>query len=145
MAFALWLAALRLQGYVRRAVFGSGSMVRVVLWLARLGSIAAVVPLMLILFGEQGSGPAGAREWLYLALFPVGFSVGYLIGWRWPLLGGCISLACMVTSLLVIGKLFPLRTYLIWGILSVPGVLFVIAGVIGRKSDGAPTPNKSLE
>ena len=51
----------------------------------------AVVPVMLIAFGEPGSGPAGPREWVYLALFPFGFSAGYLLGWRWPLLGGCES------------------------------------------------------
>ena len=31
----------------------------------------AVVPVMLIAFGEPGSGPAGPRKWVYLALFPV--------------------------------------------------------------------------
>ena len=77
---------------------------RVVLWVARLAAIAALVPVLLILFGEPGSGPAGVREWVYLALFPIGFSIGYLLGWRWPLFGGCFSLACMVLSLLVIGR-----------------------------------------
>jgi hypothetical protein len=101
---------------------------RILLWIARLGAIAALVPVLLILFGEPGSGPAGVREWAYLALFPIGFSIGYLLGWRWPLVGGCISLACMAASLVVIGRTFGLSAYLIWGILSVPGILYVIAG-----------------
>jgi hypothetical protein len=83
---------------------------------------------MLIAFGEPGSGLAGPREWVYLALFPFGFSAGYLLGWRWPLVGGCISLACMAASLVVIGRTFALGPYLIWGLLSLPGILYVIAG-----------------
>jgi hypothetical protein len=100
----------------------------VALWVARIGAIMAIVPLMLILFGEWGTGPAGVRGWIYLALFPVGFSAGYLLGWRWPLAGGCISLACMAASLVVINRTLGVGPYLTWGVLSVPGVLYVIAG-----------------
>jgi hypothetical protein len=82
----------------------------------------------MILVGEPGSGPASIRGWLYLALFPLGFSFGYFIGWRWPTVGGAISLACMAASLMVIGKTLPLTPYLFWGVLSVPGMLFLIAG-----------------
>lgn len=102
---------------------------RLLLWIARLTGTAAIIPLMLIAFGEPGSGPSGVREWVYLVLFPFGFSAGYLLGWRWPLLGGCLSLACMALSLVVIGRVFDLGPYLIWGVLSVPGVLYVIAGL----------------
>jgi hypothetical protein len=109
---------------------------RVVLWIARLTGIAAIVPLMLIVFGESGSGPAGPREWLYLALFPFGFSAGYLLGWRWPLAGGIISLACMAASLVVIGRILGPGPYLIWGLLSVPGFLYVAAGWMLRGSTG---------
>ena len=101
---------------------------RVLHWLARLSGTAVVVPLMLVAFGEPGSGPAGAEEWVYLALFPFGFSAGYLLGWRWPLLGGCISLACMALSLVVLGRVFDGSTYAIWAVLSVPGVLYVMVG-----------------
>lgn len=112
---------------------GRGMMAaRILLWIARLTGTAAIVPLMLIVFEESGSGPAELREWLYLALFPFGFSVGYLLGWRWPLLGGCISLACMVASLVVMGRVYKLVAYVIWGVLSLPGLLYVIAGLMLR-------------
>jgi hypothetical protein len=97
-----------------------------VLWIAGLAATAVVVPLMLGVFGEPG--PAGARAWLYLALFPFGFSAGYLLGWRWPLLAGCLSLACMAASLFVIGRTPDVGPYLVWGALSVPGILLIIAG-----------------
>lgn len=92
----------------------SAGVTRALHWIARLAAIAAIMPLMLIVFDERGSGPSGMREWLYLALFPFGFSAGYLLGWIWPLLGGCLSLACMVISLLVIGWIFDLSAYLFW-------------------------------
>lgn len=106
---------------------------QVLLWIARLSGLAAIVPLMLIVFGERGSGPAGVRVWVYLALFPFGFAAGYLLGWRWPLVGGCISLACMAASLVVIQMPFEWEPYLIWGVLCIPGFLYVIAGLRLRR------------
>jgi hypothetical protein len=112
---------------------------RVLLWVARLTGTAAVVLLMLVVFRESGSGPAGARAWAYLALFPFGFSAGYLLGWRWPLVAGCVSLACMGASQVVLGRVFPLGPYLIWGALSLPGVAYVITGWKLRTStEGVP-------
>jgi hypothetical protein len=102
-------------------------------WIARLSGIAAIVPLMLIAFGEPGSGPSGIREWAYLAFFPFGFSAGYLIGWRWPLLGGCVSLVCIAISLVLVGRVFDVGPYLIWAVLCVPGALFVVAGLKLRR------------
>ena len=68
-------------------------------WIARILALATILLLGMILVGESGTGPAGVREWLYLALFPVGFSAAYLLGWKWPLLGGALSIACMVAGL----------------------------------------------
>src|SRR5262245_11829807 len=112
-----------------RAYWKSWAQRRLLLWIARLTGIAAIVPLMLIAFGERGSGPSGPREWAYLSLFPFGFSIGYLLAWRWPLLGGCVSLACMAISLALIDRVLPWGPYLIWAVLSLPGVLFVIVGL----------------
>jgi hypothetical protein len=48
--------------------------------------------LVVLLTGE----PAGIQrlrlgELIYLALLPIGFGVGLLPGWRWPLFGGTVS------------------------------------------------------
>lgn len=107
---------------------------RILLWIARLAGLAAIVPLMQILFGEWETGPSSVQGWIYLALFPVGFSIGYLVGWRWPLVGDCISLVCMAASLLVLNKTLGWGLYLIWGLLCVPGVLYIIAGWKLRRS-----------
>lgn len=116
----------------------SGVLWRTVLWIGRLTGVLAIVPLLMILVGESGSGPAGAREWIYLALFPLGFSAGYLLGWRWPVAGGGLSLACMVASLIVINRTFGADAYLIWALLCVPGALLVLAGMMLREPRSAP-------
>jgi hypothetical protein len=100
----------------------------VLLWAARLAGTAVVVLLMLVVIRESGTGPSGVRECTYLALFPFGFSVGYLLGWRWPLVAGWVSLGCMAASQIVLGRVFPIGPYVVWGILSLPGVLYVLAG-----------------
>lgn len=110
---------------------------RVLHWAARVLAVAAIVPLMLILLGESGTGPAGVREWLYLALFPIGFSAGYLMGWRWPLAGGLLSLVCMALSLVVIGRAFETEAYMYWALLCVPGLLFLLAGWSLRRHPSA--------
>ena len=98
-------------------------------WIARITGTLLVVLLAFMVFGESGgNGPSGPREWAYLTLFPFGFSVGYVLGWRWPLVGGYLSLACMVASQFVVGRVFDVGAYLIWGLLSVPGVLYVLVG-----------------
>lgn len=97
-------------------------------WVARISAIAVIALMVVMLSSESGSGPTG-REWTYLAFFPFGFSLGYLLGWRWPLLGGVVSLLCMLISQLVIERTFDVEAYIAWGFLSVPGVLYLVAGL----------------
>jgi hypothetical protein len=116
---------------------------RILHWIARLTAIAAIIPILQIAFGEPGTGPSGLHEWLYLALFPFAFSAAYLLAWRYPLLGGTLSLACMALSLLVIGRTFGWTAYAFWAILCIPGILFVLAGLRSRKAlalPAAPAP-----
>jgi hypothetical protein len=112
-------------------------------WAARISAVGAVLPLLMIVFGESGTGPTGAREWIYLALFPFGFSVGYLLGWRWPIFGGSFSVACVILSLIATGRLFPLGAYLVWGVLTIPAVLFIVAGLMKRRK--SVLPNRSFK
>ena len=107
------------------------------LWTARVLGTVSIIPLMLIVFGEPGAGPSGVRDWIYLALFPFGFSLGYLLGWRWPLLAGWVSLGSLGASLIVAGRLFSHEAYLVWGALALPGILYILAGLESRRSAGA--------
>jgi len=103
-------------------------------WIARISGTAVVLLLLMMFTGDEASLPSGA-EWIYLTFFPFGFSVGYMIGWRWPFVGGVVSLVCMAMSQVVTGRVFNLQAYMIWGVLSVPGLLYVIAGWKLRKPE----------
>jgi cytochrome b561 len=105
---------------------------RTIHWIARIAALAVVAFLLMLATGEGGA-PRGASEWLYLAFFPFGFSIAYLLGLRWPLHGGAASLACMALSLIVIGRTFDVQAYVIWGLLCVPGLLYVWAGWLMRQ------------
>lgn len=106
------------------------------LWIARVSGTAIAALLIAMLAGPEGMGAGRAptvAEWVYLAFFPLGFSAGYLIGWRWPVAGGGFSLACMAISLAVARVPFDWQPYVIWGLLSVPGVLYVLGGRRARR------------
>ncbi len=109
-------------------------------WIAGISGMALVLLLLAMATGDDAGEPSGVAERVYLAFFPVGFSIGLLLGWWRPLLGGTISIACMVLSqvtMVAIGRVFPLSAYMIWGVLCVPGALFVIVG-LRRRSQARP-------
>jgi len=95
-------------------------------------------PVLMIFFGEPGSGPANVREWIYLALFPCTFAIGYWLAWRWPVTGGILSLVCMAASLFVTGAVFPPSVFLIWSVISLPGAICVLAGLKLRQTSLTP-------
>jgi hypothetical protein len=107
-------------------------------WFARISGGAVALPfLLLMVMGGEGNGATTGGNWVYFAFFPIGFSVAYLIGWRWPLVGGTVSLACMAISHVVMGRVLPsLVPYIIYGVLCVPGVLYVIVGLRLRATAG---------
>ena len=106
------------------------TMTKLLWWIAGISGVAIVLLLIVMVTGELGE-PTGP-EWVYLFFFPFGFSVGYVIALRWPLVGGCVSLACMAISQVVTGRVFDLGAYTIWGLMCVPAVLFLIVGLRKR-------------
>lgn len=114
---------------------------RVVLWIARLLATLWFVFIAAEVISEGGGfWPRGVREFVAWMFFPIGFTAGYLLGWRWPLLGGCVSLACLVLHFVLQaalhGRVPPtLGLYAPFAVLGVPGILYIIAGWLlrGRK------------
>ncbi|MBN1163725.1 MAG: hypothetical protein JXB45_04050 [Candidatus Krumholzibacteriota bacterium] len=115
---------------------------RVVLWIARVMSAIVVVFLVVMVVGytinPQGSGREPTpREWYGLALFPFGLCIGYVIGWRWRLLGGIISLICLAAFLIFLRDrdMIPVIS-----IVGVPAVLYIIYGISRRRLIPADAP-----
>ena len=57
-------------------------------WLARLSSLVSLAFLLLFFFGEEMTfAQLTSSEILGLLFFPIGITVGMLLGWRWEVLG----------------------------------------------------------
>ncbi len=68
-------------------------------------------------------------EILLLVLFPIGMCVGYLLAWKWPLVGGVVSVVCMAAFLIALREADMILTI---AFLAIPGVLFIVCGVLSR-------------
>jgi hypothetical protein len=100
-------------------------------WLARLGSLASLGLLLLFFFGEEMNlAQLTATEIWGLIFFPLGITVGMLLGWRWEILGGSVTVLSLMAFYKVMyagnGR-FPDG---IWFLLfALPGLLFLYCGL----------------
>ena len=109
---------------------------RALLWIARvLGGLVVLLFIVVTVFdllSPQRSFPT-PLECFQLSLFPIGVCVGYLVGWRWPLVGGVVSLACMVAFFFVMSASgSPVHRVPAFYPFSVPGLLFLLYGFLAR-------------
>ncbi len=104
-----------------------GVILRVILWVARtLGLLVAAFVGFFVVAYSVGSEPSPPG--FGALLYPIGPAIAYLIGWRWPLLGGAIGLGSILAFRISRGSVavrFPLTDVMFL----LPGVLFVIYGV----------------
>ena len=102
------------------------------IWLGRAGAIASLSLLLLFVIGSIQSGDAvpTAKEAIGIAFFPIGVAVGMLFGWRWPLLGACISLISLagfyVWSYVVAGRINNGPYFLLF---TLPAVFYLIGAL----------------
>jgi len=108
----------------------------VVRWVARAWSILSILFVLAFFIGEAGSGPGPtAREWVGLSLFPIGVSVGLIVAWFREGLGGILALGCLIAfyvwNLAHSGHL-PRGPFFF--LVAAPGLLFLVAGLLARRS-----------
>lgn len=108
------------------------SMLKVLRMTARISSVLSIAVLLMFLFGEEFN-PAKIKfnQWIGFLFFPVGIVLGFIIGWKYELTGGLISvisLLCFyfIYGLALTGKLPQTFAFLIF---TIPGFLFVICGI----------------
>jgi hypothetical protein len=105
---------------------------RAAILVARIVGTLFAVFLIAMMVGyavnPQGKSDSGLPdEWLRMLFFPVGLCVGYLISWRWVLLGGVISIGCAAVFLIIEGQADLLG---IIGLLCVPAVILFVCGLL---------------
>ncbi len=111
-------------------------LILVLRWAARLGSLLSLAFLLLFFFGEKMNfGQLPPSEIVGLLFFPVGITVGMLLGWRWETLGGAVT----VLSLLAFYKVmyaasgrFPEGIW--FALFALPGLFFLYCGLSRRQS-----------
>lgn len=112
----------------------TSKLIVVLRWVARLGSLVSLAFLLLFFFGEEMNlSQLTTAEILGLLFFPVGITVGMLLGWHWETLGGAVT----VLSLLAFYKVmyaasgrFPEGIW--FALFALPGLLFLYCGLSRR-------------
>jgi len=117
---------------------------RILIWIARIaGTLLATLVLSILAAhiinpqGPEGDGPS-LGTLASIAIFPFGAAVGLLLGWRWPLWGGIVTIACMAYFFAVIEEwlvgggsvhspsLFPMMFVVL-------AVLYIVGGLLARR------------
>jgi hypothetical protein len=119
----------------------TGSIALVSRWTARVWSILSVVFILIFVVGEGmgGGGPRPSpKEWVGLALFPIGVCVGLAAAWfreRW---GGILAFGCLIAfytwDRLLSGH-WPRGPFSF--LVAAPGLLFLLAGFLSAGGAGS--------
>ena len=107
-------------------------------WIARITSLASLGVLLLFLIGESSGRPPHLTpaELFGLLFFPLGISLGMIVGWWRERLGGWIAIASLfgfyvLFQRLMIGR-WPRGPWFF--IFAAPGILFWFYGLLAKKT-----------
>jgi hypothetical protein len=112
--------------------------IRVLRIVARVWSLLSIAFLLVMFIGEALSSPwvwPTWSEWVGLALFPVGVTIGLVLAWWREGLGGAIavgSLAVFYLWDLIRSRTFPGGPFFL--LIAAPGFLFLICWFLSRSS-----------
>jgi hypothetical protein len=108
---------------------------QIVRWIARIISIIIILGVLAIYIGEGGFNPMKltGSEAVMMVFFWV-CVIGLVVAWKWPLVGGFISVGGMV--LFIIGEVIitghPPRG-LAFETMMIPGLLFIASAKIASR------------
>ena len=109
---------------------------------ARAASAVCIAIIFLYFLGKDFAfSQVTAAEWVGFVLFPVGVLIGLVLAWEEELIGGVIILVSVAGFYLVYGVLAGGIMNQGWALLpfSIPGVLFLIYGLVRRRKRTMPT------
>jgi hypothetical protein len=116
-------------------------------WVARAWSVLNILIIFLFAIGQslRPLGPVPTyKEWIGLALWPVGVAIGLLVAWLREVLGGIVTLACLVAfyiwTLLRSGNL-PHGPFFF--LIASPALVFILAGVVSRRGATHPASSRN--
>jgi hypothetical protein len=107
-------------------------------WIARIMSALVILGILLIVIGEGGFNPFEftAIEGVMMVFFWIAFA-GLIIGWKWPGLGGMVTitgiLAFFIVQLIVQGNI---PHGFAFEVIALPGWLFLLTYLLQKLSAG---------
>lgn len=115
----------------------SSRTVQIARWTARLGSLASLGLLLLFFFGEEMNVAAlTATEIWGLVFFPLGITLGMLLGWRWEVFGGAVTVLSLMAFYKVMYAASGEFPDGLWFLLfALPGFLFLFCGLRERNPE----------
>lgn len=109
---------------------------KALVWVARIWSVSGIAFVLLFVFGDvfNGHGASPTKsEWIGLALWPIGVTIGLVIAWFRTGTGGIIAIVSLmafyVWNFLERGKL-PGGPYFV--LVAAPGFLFILSALLSR-------------
>ena len=114
-------------------------LIQIIRWIARATAALAAALILAIFVGEgiaEGIGPLlplTHRETAMMIAF-AGAWLGLILGWRWELIGGLLTMGAMIAFYLLdylFSRTFPRGPYFL--LFFSPGLLFLICGWLMRR------------
>ncbi|MEZ5307404.1 MAG: hypothetical protein R2684_09690 [Pyrinomonadaceae bacterium] len=110
-------------------------------WIGRILSVLSIAVLLLFVFGEEfAPSKITAVQWLAFAFFPIGISIGFILAWKFELIGSIITLGSLVCFYLVF--IFLMNGSIPKGpwflVFALPAVAFLAAGLLHNRRGHEP-------
>ena len=107
-------------------------------WTARIIGTLLVLGTLTIAIGEGMPNPLTQPAWAQLIFFALALTmIGILIGWRWELAGGILSLAGFCLGIVPLNN-SPRGLTWFYFVLALPGVLYVTSALLRRYDQKHP-------
>jgi hypothetical protein len=113
---------------------------KIIRWIARIWTIPVVILALLAVLTSEQNTISDPEHWLssfFLVMWGIAV-LGLVIGWRWELAGGLITIVTLVmrdTLYIIMGGTWVENILFVWVPLIPPAVLFLIAWRMEKTSN----------
>lgn len=116
-------------------------------WMTRISGAVSIGLILLFVFGENWQFSQLRWEELGTILFPLGLVSGLILGWLEEIRGGALAIGSVAAFYVVYGLAFSGSIRQGWGfaLFAIPGVLFLIHGLLSRRATAGPEFSNSRD
>lgn len=116
-------------------------MLRAMNWITRGAAALSCAILLLIMAGslQESRQLPTFSESVGLAFFPIGVMLGMIIGFRYPIYGGCVTLVSLIAFYswhVVVAEALPSGPF--FALFGLPGLMFLAVGWLSNRQRSVP-------